>query len=60
MKESWEALFSEMHFFMVGTRFKKHVSIETCLVIQWPRLCAPNARGWGSIPGQKLDLTCHS
>ena len=22
MKESWEALFSEMHFFTVGTRFK--------------------------------------
>ena len=22
MKESWEALFSEMRFFMVGTRFK--------------------------------------
>ncbi|TEA33197.1 hypothetical protein DBR06_SOUSAS8010046, partial [Sousa chinensis] len=24
----------------------------TSLVVQWLRLCAPNARGPGSIPGQ--------
>ena len=24
----------------------------TCLVVQWLRLCAPNAGGPGSIPGQ--------
>ena len=30
---------------------EKH-RIGTCLVVQWLRLCAPNAGGLGSIPGQ--------
>ena len=25
----------------------------TSLVVQWLRLCTPNAGGWGSIPGQR-------
>ena len=32
----------------------------TSLVAQWLRLCAPNAGGPGSIPGQELDPTCHN
>ena len=27
-------------------------SLGTSLVVQWLRLRAPNAGGWGSIPGQ--------
>ena len=52
MKESWEALFSEMHFFHSTNKIQIHVSVETCLVLRWPRLSAPSARGQGSIPGQ--------
>ena len=30
----------------------KQKSVRTSLVVQWLRLCAPNAGGSGSIPGQ--------
>ena len=50
-------------------------TVSTSVVVQWLRLCAPNARGLGSIPGQGTrfhmpqlkslhaateDQTCHS
>ena len=25
-------------------------------MVQWPKLCTPNAQGLGSVPGQELDL----
>ena len=34
--------------------------LRTYLVVQWLRLCIPNAGDLGSVPGQELDLTCHS
>ena len=33
---------------------------RTSLVVQWPRLCAPNAGALGSIPGRELDPTYHN
>ena len=30
----------------------KKINLGTSLVVQWLRLCAPNAGGLGSIPGQ--------
>ena len=30
----------------------RRTSLRTSLVIQWLRLCTPNAGGLGSIPGQ--------
>ena len=34
------------------------MKIGTFLVVQWLRLCVPNAGALGSIPGQGLDPTC--
>ena len=31
----------------------KTIQFRTSLVVQWLRLCAPNAGGLGSIPGQE-------
>ena len=31
---------------------QKYSALGTFLVVQWLRLCAPNAGRWGSIPGQ--------
>ena len=33
------------------TKMKKNIISGTSLVVQWLRLCAPNAGGMGSIPG---------
>ena len=38
----------EIHFHEINN---KMVSRWTSLVVQWLRLCAPTARGMGSIPG---------
>ena len=31
-------------------KLRMHI-VSTSVVVQWLRLCAPNARGLGSIPG---------
>ena len=36
--------------------FKKLKNIGTSLVVQWLRLCASNAGGAGSIPGQGAKI----
>ena len=46
-------------------RFSKVVilkmwSLGTSLVVQWVRLCAPNAGGPGSIPGQGTRSHVHA
>ena len=35
-----------------GTDLSRIYNLGTSLVVQWLRLCAPNAGGPGSIPGQ--------
>ena len=42
------------------TPVSKSDKYRTSLVVQWLRLCVPNAGGLNSIPGQELDPTCHS
>ena len=41
-----------LHSGGVGRRHFKSEQIGTSLVVQWLRLCAPNAGGLVSIPGQ--------
>ena len=41
-----------LHSGGVGRRHFKSEQIGTSLVVQWLRLCAPNAGDPGSIPGQ--------
>ena len=36
------------------------ITEETSLVVQWLRLCAPNAGGPGSIPGQGTRSHMHA
>ena len=38
----------------------KNASTGTSLVAQWLRLCAPNAGGLGSIPGQGTRSHTHT
>ena len=45
------------HVFEVGPNVSKKFSVLESLVIQWLRLCTPNARGPSSIPGQ--GTRCH-
>ena len=39
---------------------KEYVGTGTSLVVQWVRLCTPNAGGWGSIPGQGTGSHMHA
>ena len=39
---------------------KKKARIGTSMVAQWIRLCAPNAGGPGSIPGQGTRSHMHA
>ena len=50
-KETFPALSPEMDLSQSFSFFKEQNS-GTSLVVQWLRLCAPNAGGPGSLPGQ--------
>ena len=39
-----------------GDQYIKTIGGRTSLVVQWLRLCASNARGTGSIPGQGTKI----
>ena len=49
------SLFLNIH---LGVKFLDHILTlwRTYLEVQWLRLCAPNAKGTASIPGQRTKI----
>ena len=45
-------MFTFLSQHLIYKQSKKNQDIGTSLVVQWLRLCAPNARDLGSIPGR--------
>ena len=49
-----------LNIYFKNVKLAEHQKSETgtSLVVQWLRLCAPNAGGLGSVPVRELDPVC--